>query len=103
MAPTAFDRLIGGQRVKNAKFPRVASVTLAACLVLAAPVSGAADTADLILMNGQIYTPGGWKDAVAISRGVIVEVGDAGAVDKLRGAETRVIDLQGDAVLPGLH
>jgi len=72
----------------------------AAC---ATTVQAAQPEADLILRNGQFYTQNGWAKAVAISRGVIVAVGDDAAVDAHKAARTQVVDLQGAAVLPGLH
>jgi predicted amidohydrolase YtcJ len=62
-----------------------------------------AETADLILFNGQVYTPTGWTDAIAVRSGVIVTIGNNDAVQRLRGPQTRVIDLNGDTVVPGLH
>lgn len=59
--------------------------------------------ADLILTNGQIKTPFGWAQAVAIRDGIIVSVGDSADMVKLRDRKTDFIDLEGDAVLPGLH
>ena len=67
------------------------------------PAALAPASADTILQNGRVYTPSGWASAVAISRGVIVAVGDEAAVAPHRSALTRVIDLQGQTVLPGLH
>jgi predicted amidohydrolase YtcJ len=62
-----------------------------------------AEAADLILNNGQIYTPGGWVQALAICKGVIIELGNDDAVQRYRTSQTRVIDLHGDTVVPGLH
>jgi predicted amidohydrolase YtcJ len=59
--------------------------------------------ADLILQGGEIYTTTGWAEALAITDGVIVAVGDAATVSQLRGTSTEVIDLAGATVLPGLH
>jgi predicted amidohydrolase YtcJ len=59
--------------------------------------------AETILSNGQFDTPAGWAAAAAIKKGVIVAIGDAASVDKYKGPNTRVIDLEGAAVLPGLH
>jgi predicted amidohydrolase YtcJ len=59
--------------------------------------------ADTILTNGKIYTPNGWASALAVSRGAIVAVGDSAAVAPHRTPTTRVIDLAGQTVLPGLH
>lgn len=59
--------------------------------------------ADLILRNGDIYTPTGWADSVAIGNGVILAVGDAQAMKPHQTARTRVVDLHGDTVFPGLN
>jgi len=59
--------------------------------------------ADAILEGGKIYTPGGWVTAMAIGKGVILAVGDEAAVRPHRGPSTRVVELKGHTVLPGLH
>jgi predicted amidohydrolase YtcJ len=59
--------------------------------------------ADTILLNGQVYTPNGWAEALAIRGGVIVAVGDAKATEPFRGGASKVVDLKGAAVFPGLH
>ncbi len=66
-----------------------------------------AETADLILTNGKVYTPQGWAEAVAVHEGIVLAVGDAGSMKKFqtKGTEvkgTEVIDLKGATVLPGL-
>lgn len=80
-------------------------LVLIAGLVPIANAAAAADPleADSVLLNGEIYTPGGWATAVAIKRGVIVAIGDAAAVEPHKGPQTKSIDLHGAAVLPGLH
>ena len=59
--------------------------------------------ADLILNHAQIRTPTGWVEALAIRQGIIVAVGDDAALEGYRGKATRVLDLHGETVLPGLH
>ena len=59
--------------------------------------------ADLILKSGDIYTPSGWVQALAVQKGVIVALGDNAAVTPYQSDKTRVIDLKGAAVVPGLH
>jgi len=59
--------------------------------------------ADLILTNGKIYTPSGWVSAMAVRKGVILELGEADALKPYANAKAKVIDLRGDTVLPGLH
>jgi predicted amidohydrolase YtcJ len=70
---------------------------------LAASAATAATEADLILSNGEIYTPGGWVQALAIKDGVIIEIGTNEAVSQRQGNKTQVMDLKGAAVVPGLH
>src|SRR5882724_2592178 len=63
-----------------------------------------ADGADLILRNGEIITFDPQQpraSALAIAGGRIAAVG-AGAED-LRGSATRVVDLQGRCVIPGIN
>ena len=59
--------------------------------------------ADLILTHGEIVTPTGFAAAMAIKSGVIIAVGDEAAVSSLKGTSTQLIDLQGAAVVAGLH
>jgi len=79
----------------------LAAVSLAA----AAPPSPAEDRADLILQHGVFYPvhpPGRVEGSLAVRGGRIVYLGpDAGAA-ALRGPATKVIDLAGRAVTPGL-
>lgn len=62
-------------------------------------------TADLILRNGRFTTldrSNPQATAVAITEGKFLAVGDEREVMALAGPETRVIDLKGRSVLPGL-
>jgi predicted amidohydrolase YtcJ len=59
--------------------------------------------AGILLTHGQFDTPTGWATAAAIEKGIIVAIGDAASLEKYKGPKTRVIDLKGAAVLPGLH
>jgi predicted amidohydrolase YtcJ len=65
-----------------------------------------AEPADLILKNGAVCTMDAqrsWQTAVVVSRGRIQYVGsDAGALP-FQGPKTKVLDLEGNMVLPGLH
>jgi len=61
--------------------------------------------ADLILLNGNILTMDRGRpraQAVAVSNGRILKVGSNDEVGALAGEGTRIIDLGGRAVLPGL-
>src|SRR5579864_6225142 len=77
---------------------RLVSLTLAGALLLHAD-------ADLILHNGKILTVDSAfsiQQAVAVQSGKIIAVGNDRAVLAERGPHTRVIDLHGRTVLPGL-
>lgn len=65
-----------------------------------------AQQADLILTNGRVYTADAAHpraQAIAIRGDRIVFVGSTQEASTLRGERTRVIDLHGKTVLPGLH
>jgi predicted amidohydrolase YtcJ len=61
--------------------------------------------ADLIVTNARIYTVDEGHpiaDAMAVRGGKVQFVGSTGAAMALRGASTRVIDLAGRTVIPGM-
>jgi predicted amidohydrolase YtcJ len=63
-------------------------------------------TAELIVHNGRIATLDPLTPevaAVAVAEGRILETGDERAVLKLAGPQTKIIDLQGRTVIPGLN
>lgn len=62
-----------------------------------------AQNPDLIIKNGEFYTPDGWVEAIAIKAGVIIQVGDNLSIEQSTNQATQVIDLEGATVLPGLH
>jgi predicted amidohydrolase YtcJ len=69
-------------------------------------VNFASQTADLILKNGAVFIMDANRSqvtAVAVKDGKIVFVGSDTGAEALRGSSTRVVDLQGQMVLPGLH
>ncbi|MBM5812311.1 MAG: amidohydrolase family protein [Gammaproteobacteria bacterium] len=58
------------------------------------------------MLNGRVYVPHTaqrWAQALAIRDGRIVAVGDTAAVRREAGGQTRIVDLGGATVLPGLH
>ncbi|MFI8876796.1 amidohydrolase [Streptomyces sp. NPDC055243] len=59
--------------------------------------------ADTILVGGHVKTSSGWAQGIALRAGVIERVGGREDVLHRRGPGTRVVDLAGDTVLPGLH
>jgi predicted amidohydrolase YtcJ len=89
-------------KMKIANFIRI--------VLLALPALGASSpawpqSADAILLNGKILTVDSKfsiREAIAISEGKITAVGSTPEIRKMAGPQTRVIDLQGRTVIPGL-
>jgi predicted amidohydrolase YtcJ len=79
-----------------------------AILVLLFPAFAAAQQqqpADLIITNARIYTVDETHplaDALAVRGGKVQFVGSSGAVMALKGASTRMLDLGGKTVIPGM-
>jgi predicted amidohydrolase YtcJ len=85
--------------------PILRSSLLAMTLFAASHPSLAEDTADLLLRHGVFYPvepPGRVEGSLAVREGRIVYLGPDAGAEKLRGAKTRVIELGGRAVTPGL-
>jgi len=81
---------------------------LTACAPEPEPVAPepAIEPADLVLLNGGIYTVDAqrsWAEAAAVRDGVFVEIGSNAEIEPLVGPDTRVIDLAGRMALPGFH
>ena len=79
----------------------VASLLLAATTLCL----GATPPADTVLLHGHIYTANPqqrWVEALAIRGDSIVAVGTTAEVEKLRAPSTKVIDLAGRMVMPGI-
>jgi predicted amidohydrolase YtcJ len=76
------------------------------CILLSSAISVLAADADLILHNGKIVTVDSSfsiQEAIAIRGDRIVDIGKSANILKQdRGARTRLIDLHGRTVLPGL-
>ncbi|NIR44723.1 MAG: amidohydrolase [Gemmatimonadetes bacterium] len=80
----------------------IAGATLVAAAALS---SSQAETADLILTDGRVYTlePDRPRaEAVAVRAGRILAIGDGEAIASHEGPGTVVVDLDGAFVLPGL-
>ena len=74
-------------------------------LLCSVPLLSVAQTADLILTGGTVYTideQNSTAEAVVVDGGRIIYVGDAAGAVAYRGSDTRVIELSGATVLPGL-
>jgi predicted amidohydrolase YtcJ len=60
---------------------------------------------DLILFNGSIYTANDKDEvveAIAVRQGMIYDIGKSDQILKLKSNNTRIIDLEGQFVMPGL-
>jgi predicted amidohydrolase YtcJ len=89
--------------------PSNRSSTLLSCAFvawsLAAILPASAAPADLLLLNGKIVTLDGAssvKEAIAIEAGHITAAGSTEELRRLAGPSTKVIDLGGRTVVPGL-
>ena len=74
------------------------------CLLIALPAT--AQTPDLILTNGRIFTSDTaqlYVEALAIRSGRIMAIGKTTTIDKLAGKTTRRLDLGGMLVVPGFN
>ncbi len=63
------------------------------------------ETADVVMVNGNFYTVNADQpraEAVAVKDGRIMQVGTTAEIEKLKGKETEVMDLQGQFAMPGL-
>src|SRR3954467_4355014 len=75
------------------------------CAVLFAPGSAFSQSADLLLTNGKIVTVDDRftiVQALAVKDGRIVAAGTQAAIESFKGPSTKVVDLQGRTVIPGL-
>lgn len=78
-----------------------ASTAPAACTDRSATADG---DADFVFHNGRVYTlaeSAPWAQAVAVTGNSISYVGDDGGAMAFAGADTRVIDLDGQLLMPG--
>ena len=97
------DRLTSGLPTSRRQFMAFAASAVAAAS--SGRPAQAATTADIIFKNGPIYPLGatqGRVEALAIGGGHILAAGSAADVSGLAGPATRIVDLQGRTVLPGL-
>lgn len=84
---------------------KISSAALLFALSLAAAPLAVAQSADTILVNGKVLTVDrsfSVREALAIRDEKIAAVGSNAEIRKQAGPQTRVIDLQGRTVIPGL-
>lgn len=75
------------------------------CLTALFACQNDSQTADTILLNGNIYTVDEampTAEAIAIKDGIIQQVGTNADIEKLKGEMTEVIDLKGQFTMPGI-
>src|SRR5438105_14538016 len=81
-------------------------VAILGLLVLSiVPNPSTVEPADLVFINGNIYTANekqSHAEAIAIKADRIVFVGSNAAAKKYQGANTRVVDLHGETMVPGM-
>ena len=81
-----------------------AIITLTICI--ACSTQNHQISADLILINGKIYTLAAdqpWANSCAIKDGKFIAVGEKREMQKLKGRTTEIIDLKHKLVLPGFN
>ncbi len=93
------------KKISRRKFLKISALATAGVLTGFHTVQASTPTAELILINGKIITVDA-KDSimegVAVRGGKIIDTGIAEKISKYIGTQTKVIDLQGKTVTPGL-
>ena len=83
---------------------RISLIALAFTL-MATPLAAKPKPADTVFLNGYVYTVDAHDStaqALAVSDGKIVYVGDDAGARAMSGSKTKTIDLGGRMVMPGL-
>ena len=83
-----------------------AASTLAGGGIFSSVFAASNKSADIVYRNGRIYTVNPmqpWVEAIAVSGGRIVAIGDNNLVEGSVGKQTKVVNLGGAFVLPGFH
>jgi predicted amidohydrolase YtcJ len=84
---------------------KVLYIVLSILLFSFSPTNTKVDPADLVFINGNIYTASAKQpraEAVAVKGDRIVFVGSNAAAKKYEGTNTRIVDLRGATMLPGM-
>ncbi|HEX2964540.1 MAG TPA: twin-arginine translocation signal domain-containing protein, partial [Syntrophorhabdaceae bacterium] len=87
------------------EFLKTSAVACASLLAGSSSIYAAEPTADLVLVNGTILTVDPQDSvarAVAVKNGRILEVGSDASIRRYIGQSTKAVDLEGNAVTPGL-
>ena len=92
--------------MRQVKRMRIASIGFVAVMAAGFMAQPSGPTADLVLVNGRIYTVDParpWAEAVSIRGDRILAVGTNDVVKSTAGAQSRTIDLKGAFVSPGFN
>ncbi|HJQ67483.1 MAG TPA: amidohydrolase [Blastocatellia bacterium] len=84
---------------------RIITLILTIVIVCLVPVRSQAQAADIVFKNGNVYTVNERQpraEAIAVKGNKIIFVGSNKAAKAYEGKTTRVIDLQGKTVVPGM-
>jgi hypothetical protein len=87
---------------KDMRLPKLPALAL---VLLSLALPAWSQNADTVLLNGKIPTVDNQfstREALAIREGKIVALGTSAEMKKLAGPKSRVIDLHGRTVIPGL-
>ena len=93
------------KRIGRRDFLKISGLTAVGILSGYSRIEASIPTADLVLRNGKIITidpADSITQSVAIKKGKILEVGGNEKISKYIGLETKVINLMGKTVTPGL-
>lgn len=92
-------------KISRRNFLEISALAAAGVLTGFPIVQASTPTAELVLINGKIITVDA-KDSIveglAVRGGKIIDTGSAEKISKYRGTQTKVIDLHGKTVTPGL-
>lgn len=92
--------------ISRRKFIQISAVVAGAAFLPGIPqIQAAEPTADLVLKNGKIITvdrQNSIVQALAVQRGRILDAGDTEKIARYIGHETKVVDLLGKTLTPGL-
>ena len=93
------------KKISRRKFLKISALATAGILTGLPTVKASTPTAELILINGKIITvdvKDSIMEGVAVRGGKIIDTGIVEKISKYIGTQTKVIDLKGKTVTPGL-
>ena len=95
-----------GRRRRATVCAAALGLLLAAAAFACAPAPSSGNAADVILINGAVYTVDEsqpWAEALAVKGDTIMAVGSTADIEALAGPDTRTIDVGGAFVSPGFN